>query len=438
MSTLMFVDPESSTQADGAQSSRVPGEEFVVVEPSGTRSDSFHSSASSDSTAPLSPDHPLTRTSPTPTPTRASFNRRTTRMTVRAQPVMSYGYSARVTEVMALSDSAFRKSEEDEIGEEDADEDGGDESSDADDEGHELKDESHKLDDEGHGLYSEDRGLDDEGHSIERDGLGLEEEEEVVPRGQQRAVLVVEIAASEPLGLGYGALRRRELAAEEDQIRSTFEVGHGSGSVLKPERPKRVLVRRQPTLTTWTDPEDGRVYIDIPTYPPPAPPVQTPPSPEWSSGSLLVSPAPSAFPSPVSSPLISLTVPSPIASLVATPTATIPVDEDQFTEIDRDVRELYTRSWAVRDEIFSQRYRLRSLEHEQERTAMTFGALWRLVLAFEAWAERVDTRMAGMSQAGYDDHRLIHDMLVQQAALQRELQEMRGRVTALEKERDRS
>ncbi|GKD61488.1 hypothetical protein Tco_1298997, partial [Tanacetum coccineum] len=34
-------------------------------------------STSSDSTAPLSPDHPLTRTSPTPTPTRASFHHRT-------------------------------------------------------------------------------------------------------------------------------------------------------------------------------------------------------------------------------------------------------------------------------------------------------------------------------------------------------------------------
>ncbi|GJT68267.1 hypothetical protein Tco_1019747 [Tanacetum coccineum] len=55
------------------------------------------------------------------------------------------------------------------------------------------------------------------------------------------------------------------------------------------------------------------------------------------------------------------------------------------TDIDRDVRELYTRSGAVRDVIFSQRYRLRSLERE------------------------------------YDDHRLIHDMLVQQAAMQRKL-----------------
>ncbi|GKG60168.1 hypothetical protein Tco_0609832, partial [Tanacetum coccineum] len=30
-------------------------------------------------------------------------------------------------------------------------------------------------------------------------------------------------------------------------------------------------------------PEDGTIYIDVPTYPPPAPPVQTPPSPEWIS-----------------------------------------------------------------------------------------------------------------------------------------------------------
>ncbi|GKB26899.1 hypothetical protein Tco_0866300 [Tanacetum coccineum] len=78
-------------------------------------------STSSDSTAPLSPDHPLTRTSPTPTPTRASFYRRTARMTVRAQPVMSPSHSARVTEAMALSDSTSVRdtdSEEDEIREE--------------------------------------------------------------------------------------------------------------------------------------------------------------------------------------------------------------------------------------------------------------------------------------------------------------------------------
>ncbi|GJY17020.1 hypothetical protein Tco_0387442 [Tanacetum coccineum] len=44
-------------------------EEFEASEPSDTRITSSHSSVSSDSTAPLSPDHPLTQTSPTPIPT---------------------------------------------------------------------------------------------------------------------------------------------------------------------------------------------------------------------------------------------------------------------------------------------------------------------------------------------------------------------------------
>ncbi|GKE45345.1 hypothetical protein Tco_1472629, partial [Tanacetum coccineum] len=99
---------------------------------------------------------------------------------------------------------------------------------------------------------------------------------------------------------------------------------------------------------------------------PPAPPAQTPPSPEWSSGLLLISPAPSIVPSPISSPMIPLTVPSS----VATPAMA-------ETEYDRDIRELFTKSGAVRDEIFSQRYQFRSLEHEQERVVVTFGALWR-------------------------------------------------------------
>ncbi|GJS68112.1 hypothetical protein Tco_0682677 [Tanacetum coccineum] len=325
-------------------------EESEDSDTSGARSTSL------DFTAPLSPDHPLTRTSPTLTPTRASFHRRTARMTVHAQPVMSPSHSARVAKAMALTDSALRKryrssyetslssspalpvrkryrgtselildtnSKEDEIGEEDTDED-----------------EGHGLDDEGH-------GLDDEGRSVESDGLGLKGEEEVVPEGQS------------------------------------------SRSVPKPERPERVLILRQPTLTTWIDPEDG---------------------------SLPVSPTPSVVPSPISSPMISLTVPSPIALPVSTLTATIP-DHTQrldvmpptlFVGIDKDVRELYTRSGVVVDEIFSQRYKFRSLELEQERSVVTFGALWRPVLALEAWA----------------------------VALQRELQEMRGRVTTLEQEKD--
>nr|GEZ37131.1 hypothetical protein [Tanacetum cinerariifolium] len=118
-----------------------------------------------------------------------------------------------------------------------------------------------------------------------------------------------------------------------------------------------------PVRTTRIDHEDGTVYLDIENDPRSCAPVQTPASPEWSFGSLLVSPA-------------SLTVPSPIASPVTAPAATIAVDEDEFLEVraqlelyrsilhdhtqrldalppalfkgyDRDLKELYTRSRAV-------------------------------------------------------------------------------------------
>ncbi|GKC18962.1 hypothetical protein Tco_1021112 [Tanacetum coccineum] len=94
---------------------------------------------------------------------------------------------------------------------------------------------------------------------------------------------------SAPLGLRYGALRRRELALKEGDVYSTFEVGQ--------------------------DPEDGMIYIDIPDYSPPAPPVQTPPSPNWTSSLFPISPSHSDVPSPISSPMVPLTVPSPIAKL---------------------------------------------------------------------------------------------------------------------------
>ncbi|GKG03128.1 hypothetical protein Tco_0310764, partial [Tanacetum coccineum] len=128
---------------------------------------------------------------------------------------------------------------------------------------------------------------------------------------------------SEPLGLGYGALRRRELAVGEDQVPSIFKVGQSSRFVPEQQGAQRVFVFRQPTLDTWVDPEDGR----------------------WSLGSLLVSPS-------------SLVVPSPIALPMATSIATISrldaLPPTLVAHIDRDVMELYTRSGAVRDEIFSQ------------------------------------------------------------------------------------
>nr|GEV23345.1 hypothetical protein [Tanacetum cinerariifolium] len=73
------------------------------------------------------------------------------------------------------------------------------------------------FNDEGHGLDDEGHGLDDEGHGLEDKGPGSKEEE-TTHEGQQQAVLVVDTVASEPLGLGYVALRCRELALGEGSM----------------------------------------------------------------------------------------------------------------------------------------------------------------------------------------------------------------------------
>ncbi|GKD58199.1 hypothetical protein Tco_1295708, partial [Tanacetum coccineum] len=187
------------------------------------------------------------------------------------------------------------------------------------------------------------------------------EEEEFAPKGQPQAALVVEKVASEPLVLGYGTLRRQELAVEEDQVHSTFEVGQGYGSVPEPKRQERVSTLRQPTLTKWIDPEDGIAYIDVPAYPPLAPLAQTPPSPKWSS-------------------------------------TTISVDEDQFIEVGAQL-ELY-------------------------------GGI------LQDHTRCLDVMPPNLFADINRDVRELYTRLGVQAAMQRELQEMRGRMTALDQERD--
>ncbi|GJY87339.1 hypothetical protein Tco_0501967 [Tanacetum coccineum] len=206
--------------------------------------------------------------------------------------------------------------------------------------------------------YREDEGhgSEDEGPGLEDEGPGSEKEEEVAPEGQQQAVSAEDTTVDKPLGLGYGALRHHELVVREGEMPSTFEV----------------------------DPKDGRVYTDILTYVPPVAPIQTPPSPEWSSGSLPVS---------SSSPAVS----TPVASPVTTPAATIAVDEDEFLEVgahfefhgsilhdqiqrldalpptlfegyDRDLRELYTRSGARENHDL----RMQIAEERRERLELTY------------------------------------------------------------------
>ncbi|GKF00669.1 hypothetical protein Tco_0027592, partial [Tanacetum coccineum] len=62
-------------------------------------------STSSDSTTPLSLDHPLTHVTYVLVPSL----RRTARMAARDQPVLSPGYSAHIAEATAVSDSTFSK-----------------------------------------------------------------------------------------------------------------------------------------------------------------------------------------------------------------------------------------------------------------------------------------------------------------------------------------
>ncbi|GKD67190.1 hypothetical protein Tco_1309298, partial [Tanacetum coccineum] len=75
--TPATVDTESEPEEAPSET-----EEFEASNPSDTRITSSYSSASSDSIAPLSPDHPLTQTLPTPTPTQVSFHHRTARVYV--------------------------------------------------------------------------------------------------------------------------------------------------------------------------------------------------------------------------------------------------------------------------------------------------------------------------------------------------------------------
>nr|GEW52153.1 hypothetical protein [Tanacetum cinerariifolium] len=128
----------------------------------------------------------------------------------------------------------------------------------------------------------EDPATGDEGLAVGVEGLEsdrLSLEEEAVLEGQQQAAPVVRTAMGAPLGLGYEGLRRRELALKEHHVYCTFEVEQGSISAPESERPERI-----------------------------------PPLPEWTSGSLLISPSPCIVPSPVSSPMILVTVPSSVAT----------------------------------------------------------------------------------------------------------------------------
>nr|GEW83492.1 tubulin beta-2 chain-like [Tanacetum cinerariifolium] len=419
----VFVDPEISTQADGAQSSREPvplledpyeairqaylvevdteSEPFEdLVERETTESphniaspislpsstpptchveeskDSYKSgvrSTPSNSTAPLSPDHPLTYASPTLVPTL----RRNACMAVRVSPVMSPGLSVNIAKVAAMFDPAFRKrfwssydnspsssppdlplrkryrGTSELVDDEEKEEDDKEEEEEM-EESLDSNSKSEGVKDEGPTAEDKDPAAGDKGLVVRDEGPGMR---------------------IESLGLGWMRLYPR-ISSRHPRLWTHPWVGPSFGSIPEPERPERVSALRQTTLTTWIDLEDGRTYIDVLAYPSPIPHVQTPPSSEWSSGLLHVSPAPSIVPSLSSSPMIPLTVPSPAASPVMAETVGFFTElgaqvkmqggliHDHmvrlgelslalFKRYDRDIGELFTRSKAVRDEIFS-------------------------------------------------------------------------------------
>ncbi|GKE03719.1 hypothetical protein Tco_1395737, partial [Tanacetum coccineum] len=393
MSTSVFVDLEISTQTDGAQRPGVP-----VPFPK----DPYEAIRQAYLVETETPKSPHTVASPT----LVLFLCRTACMAMRVLPAISPSLSVSIAEVATMSDSAFRKRfrssyesspslsppdlplrkhyrgtsklvEDDEVeGEEKEDEqveeslDSDSESEDAEDVGLAAEDVGLAAEDEGPTAGDEGLATGDEGVDLRVESLGLGGDEAIL-EGQQWATPIMETAVGEPLGLGYKALRHREIPFGEGRMPSVFK---------------------------------------------------TPPSPEWSSGSLPISLAPSIVPSPISSPMIPLTVPSPIASPVTVEAEgfltklgaqvemqgglihdhTVRLRELSpvlFERYDRDIRELFTRSRAVRDEIFFQRYRFRSLKHKQERVVVTFGVIWRPVLALESWACQTDAQRVALWHA---------------------------------------
>nr|GEY56319.1 hypothetical protein [Tanacetum cinerariifolium] len=230
-----------------------------------------------------------------------------------------------------------------------------------------TKDESLNFDAKGEGSEDEGPGLDYEGYSLEDEGLGLEEEEEATPEGQWKVVLLVDTAMDEPLGLRYEALRHRELALGEGSVPSTFEVGQSSSFTI---------ILSSSVIHNFANDYPSSQYIGRDDQ-------------FLEIGAQLE--------------LYRSIIHDHMQRLNALPYSL-------FKGYVMDLTELYTRSGVVRDEIFSKRYRFRSLEREQERAMVTFNAIWSPVLALEAWAGQTDAQRAALRHAIYDIQRANHDL----------------------------
>ncbi|GKF30784.1 hypothetical protein Tco_0100582, partial [Tanacetum coccineum] len=211
------------TSSDPTPVSPLTEEEFEVSKPSDTRITSSHSTAPSNSTTLLSPDHPLTQTAPTPMISQPLYYHRTTCMAVRTKPTLSPDFSARLTEEIALSPLSFhnryRSSYESP-------------SSSASSAPSltlpipkryrgtfepildiETEDDESKAEGAGSGSEeSEDEGPNSKG-------------EEVVLEGKQQQAAPVEVTITDrPFRLGYSTARRHSLEIVEEIAPSTFEI----------------------------------------------------------------------------------------------------------------------------------------------------------------------------------------------------------------------
>ncbi|GKG35414.1 hypothetical protein Tco_0440568, partial [Tanacetum coccineum] len=128
-----------------------------------------------------------------------------------------------------------------------------------------------------------------------------------------------------PLGLGYEALRRHELALGEGSVPSTSEIGLSFRSMSEQQRVEETLTPRPRVRTTWVDPVDGTVFRLI-----------------YHQLVYLFRhhPYPSGHPIPSQFHHHPPAVRTPVASLVTTPSTTIAVDKDEFLEV-REQLELH-------------------------------------------------------------------------------------------------
>ncbi|GJU91733.1 hypothetical protein Tco_1304156 [Tanacetum coccineum] len=337
------------TSSDHTPVSPLTNEEFEASEPSNTRITSSHYTAPSDSTTPLSPDHLLTQTAPTPTLSRPLYHRRTARMAVRTQPAMSPGLSARVTEVITLSPSSFRKMYISSY------ETPSSSASPASSPTLPIRKRYRGtseliLDTETKDDESKAMGASSEREESEDEGPDSKGEEAALERQQQQAALVEVTTADRPLGLGYGAARRRALELAEEITPSNFEIGQSSRSVSDQQVADRTPTPRIPARTIWIYPKDGTIYLDIKINPRSCALVKTLESPEWSSDSLPISPS-------------SLTV----STLVAPPVDSSPVASPATVEAESFLAELGAQNTTMQSELQELQDHVTTLEREVSR-----------------------------------------------------------------------